>query len=276
MIRVTLKKEVMVEREVQDALAFGLMLVRTTRAKVRQFSQAALATESKSDGSPVTVLDREIEQLICAEIRRRFPSHGIIGEEGGAVETTTEWTWTIDPIDGTQNLAVGVPTYATIIALLRHGRPVVGVIDHPQLDLTYYAALGGGAFCNGARLAVEDSRRIVEIVATDTRGCFERGVPRGACFDALHREFPSARVFYDCFAHTQTAHGRLAACVVMSNHLWDVTASQLLVEEAGGVHVALKDCAGAYSAVLGREDVVRRILSVLAAHDVVPSTRMSL
>ena len=222
----------------------------------------------------MTVLDRETEQLIAAEIRSRFPEHGIIGEEGGAVESTSEWSWTIDPIDGTQNLAIGVPTFATIIALLRRGRPVVGVIDHPQLDLTYYGSLGGGAYCNGERLSVEHSRRVVEIIATDTRGCFERGIPRGACFDALHREFPSARVFYDCFAHTQTIHGRLAACVVMSNHLWDVTASRLLVEEAGGLHVALKDCAGTYSAVLGRSDVVKRILAVLAKHGVGPSERV--
>ena len=252
----------------EEALECALAIVRRTRSIIRSFDSRALDTETKADGSPVTVLDKKVEALICGELRRRFPDHGIIGEEGGATDAASEWTWTIDPIDGTQNLAVGIPTFGTIIALLRNGRSVVGVIDHPMLDLTYYAALGAGAFCNGERLSVESSRRSVEIIATDTRGCFERGENSGRCFDAIHAAFPHARVFYDCFAHTQTAHGRLAATVVMSNHLWDIAATRILVEEANGHYLELCDARGAYSAVFGRADVVSRIRELLSRNGV--------
>jgi fructose-1,6-bisphosphatase/inositol monophosphatase family enzyme len=96
--------------------------------------------------SPVTVADREAEQLLRARIAERFPDDGIVGEEFGIQTGTTSYQWVFDPIDGTKSFIHGVPLYTTLVALLRDNEPVVGVIHAPAVGETVYAAKGGGCW----------------------------------------------------------------------------------------------------------------------------------
>ncbi|MDQ4213237.1 inositol monophosphatase family protein [Microbacterium sp. ASV81] len=90
--------------------------------------------ETKEDASPVTEFDRGVEGALRAMIRTRYPHHGIIGEEFHAENPDAEFTWIMDPIDGTKSFVVGIPVFTTLIALCHRGRPVIGLIDASSTD----------------------------------------------------------------------------------------------------------------------------------------------
>src|SRR5690349_17093056 len=97
------------------------------------FGQPGLAIEAKADASPVTVADRGAEELIRARLAKKFPAHGIVGEEFGSERADAEFVWVLDPIDGTKAFITGVPLWGTLIALLHRGQPVLGCIHQPIL-----------------------------------------------------------------------------------------------------------------------------------------------
>ncbi len=89
--------------------------------------------ERKSDATPVTLADRNAEKRIREILAERYPEHGIIGEEYGQENTDADFVWVLDPVDGTKSFISGVPLFATLIALLHKGRPVIGAINQPVL-----------------------------------------------------------------------------------------------------------------------------------------------
>jgi myo-inositol-1(or 4)-monophosphatase len=105
--------------------------------------------ERKDDDSPVTVADREAEQLMRDEITSRFPEHGILGEEHGQIHPESRVQWILDPIDGTKSFIHGVPLYTTLIGVLVDDEPITGVIYAPALDELCEAVKGKGARLNG-------------------------------------------------------------------------------------------------------------------------------
>ncbi len=108
----------------------------------RYFRSSALTVEAKPDLSPVTEADRAIELRLRGEVAAGHPGHGFVGEEFEPERPDAEFVWVVDPIDGTKAFLAGKPTFGTLIALLRHGRPVLGVIDHPALGERWIGALG--------------------------------------------------------------------------------------------------------------------------------------
>lgn len=105
-----------------------------------------------SAGDVVTDLDVCAEQLIVRRIHATFPQHRIIAEEAGVLEATdTSWTWLVDPLDGTNNLAVALPTYVVGVALCRDRVPVLGVVHDPVTGGTWHATRGGGAYASDGR-----------------------------------------------------------------------------------------------------------------------------
>ena len=92
-----------------------------------------VAVEKKSDATPVTLADKNAEKRIRSLIKERYPQHGIIGEEYGTENENSEYVWVLDPVDGTKSFISGVPLFATLIALLHKGRPILGAINQPIL-----------------------------------------------------------------------------------------------------------------------------------------------
>ncbi len=100
-------------------------------AVIRPYFRAGTAAELKGDSSPVTIADRQAEQVMRALLSERFPDHGVLGEEDGGQGADRRWRWVLDPIDGTRAFITGRPTFATLIALMDGDVPVLGVIDQP-------------------------------------------------------------------------------------------------------------------------------------------------
>lgn len=256
------------EREREVFLAFALDLARRSRREIEARLARGFAVELKADASLVTDIDKAVESLLRETIGARFPAHGILGEEFGHTRPQAAFQWILDPIDGTDNLAHDIPTYGTIIALHYQGTPLIGVIDHPALDYTYAAARGLGAFRNGQRLAMappDPSAPLVrEIVVTTAPENFARSQDL-PLFEAIYRAFPNTRIYRDCFAQTLAAQGSVGAMVEFNVKLWDIAAVPVLVEEAGGKYVCVREREGVYSAVFGKPAVVDALLPLLAS-----------
>jgi fructose-1,6-bisphosphatase/inositol monophosphatase family enzyme len=222
----------------------------------------------KDDGTFVTDVDTSVETALRARILESFPEHGIIGEELNDVNPDADFVWTIDPIDGTQSFRHRIPLYGTIISLLHHDIPVLGVIDLPALGIRCSGALGEGAFCGDEQLRIEDlgdDQAIErEIIAAGERKQFV-GIGKEYVFDEIMHAHPSVRTYCDCFGHVMALLGSVGAMVDFNLHVWDSAATEVLVKEAGGKHVRLfEDRRGGrdvrYDVVFGKPRVVDWLL----------------
>ena len=112
-------------------VALAETLAETSGPIARGYFRSGLAVEDKPDDTPVTLADREAESAMRVLIEKHYPEHGIIGEEFGSVGADRDTIWVLDPIDGTLPFLAGIPVFGTLIALVRGGTPVIGVIDLP-------------------------------------------------------------------------------------------------------------------------------------------------
>lgn len=217
---------------------------------LRYFRSQRFDIETKSDGSPVTVADKECEQHLRRAIERAFPDDGVLGEEFPEKPGTSGYRWIIDPIDGTASFIHGVPLYGVLVAVERELRSVVGVVHMPALDETVYAARGRGA---------KHARRgeVVEARVSRTRAIAESCV----CITGFEYFAKSGREglllkvggacrrmrgWSDCYAHVLVATGRADAVVEAVMNPWDNAASIVVVEEAGGRYTGFSGKASAH------------------------------
>ena len=202
----------------------------------------ALEFKGKRLDSPVTVLDRETETFLRTELRRRFPTHGLLGEEhADDITADAEHVWVIDPIDGTSNFASGLPLWGISIGLLERGVPIAGCIWVPVGQSlapgAYHAHAGGGAWFDQQRISVSkamDERGQVMTLPGDYLRAFrvrraKPGTPR------VEKALPDARTLGSCTAElVLVASGALRAGIFVRPSIWDVAAGALIVREAGG------------------------------------------
>ena len=196
------------------------------------YFQTALDVERKSDASPVTRADREAEQRIRSLISKAWPEHGMIGEEYGEQDPKSEYTWIIDPIDGTKSFVAGVPLYACLIALVHQGEPVVGVAHFPALNETVYARRGGGAFWNGRRARVSTVSRMKDATLMGSEVDF--GGAEQAGWQRLVGATRIQRTWGDGYGYALVATGRADLMIDPRMHIWDNAPFGVILPEAGG------------------------------------------
>jgi histidinol-phosphatase len=187
----------------------------------------------KPHTSPVTQADREAEQVIRGIIGRAYPGHGLLGEELGA-EGSREVRWIIDPIDGTRNFIRQIPVWAVLIGFEEQGRITAGVILNPVTGVLYSARAGGGAFANGDRLRVSDTRELKEAHFLHAGLALVRRTPYWPGFVRLIDATERQRGFGDYYGYTLVAEGKAEIYAETDMKPWDLAAAKILVEEAGG------------------------------------------
>jgi histidinol-phosphatase len=225
-----------------------------------------VAVETKRDGSPVTEADRAAEHAIRGQLRAAFPDFGVLGEEFGYDDALggANPFWVVDPIDGTLAFSHGIPLFATLIALIEAGEPVVGLIDCPTLDERYVGWRGGGCRRNGVPTRVSQETDFARaIISHGDPFCFERA-GRRAGFERMARELPMLRGYTDGFGHAQVLAGGVAAMVDLDLNIWDASPSQLLVPEAGGRCATLAGPAKKVGLVFGSPALVEQLVDWLA------------
>lgn len=133
-------------------LEVGLEAVTSAQEVLLKYFDTDLGFERKLDNSPVTIADREAEAVIKSIIHQRFPDHGFYGEEEGEQNETAEYTWVIDPIDGTKSYMRGLPYFATELALVKQSEIILGISNAPVLKKLLYAEKGQGTLLNGKNI----------------------------------------------------------------------------------------------------------------------------
>ena len=140
--------------ELDALVAFAEDLAEASRGLLREAALGAVRSETKGDGSPVTAVDRAVEDRLRAMIAEAHPDHGIVGEERGASAPERDLVWVLDPIDGTLPFMAGLPVYGTLIALLRDRAPILGVIEMPATAERWLGCRGRPTTRNGEPVQV--------------------------------------------------------------------------------------------------------------------------
>lgn len=212
----------------------ALRYLNLAEAEIMKWFRADFKVHLKADQSPVTIADQNAETILRRKISRDFPGHGIIGEEFGEETADAEWVWTIDPIDGTRSFVRGLPLFASLIALLHKGDPVMGVISLPAFGERVWAAKGVGAFYGAQRLRVSANKNLKKaVVATADIYCF-REKKCLKLFSDLSREAKLLRTYPDAFGHLMAARGAVDVMVDPWAYIWDYAPCKIVVQEAGG------------------------------------------
>jgi histidinol-phosphatase len=210
---------------------------------LKRFQALDLKVTTKPDNTPVTDADKSSEEAIRALLHAHRPDDGIVGEEFGNEGLEKNRYWVIDPIDGTKNFLRGVPTWATLIALIERlpdgsQQTVVSVVSAPALFRRWSAHLGGGAYVTinretTKRIHVSEVSRIEDasISYSDFAGWGEMLEP----FRTLLEKAWRTRGYGDFWSHMLVAEGALEAAIEPVLALWDMAALDLIVTEAGGV-----------------------------------------
>ena len=253
----------------KDFLDFALVAIKgAAKIQLSYFRTANLNLATKSNISDVvTRADKESEDFIVRAIAERYPDHGILGEEGGRRgKTNSDYTWVIDPLDGTTNYSQGLPLFCVSVALQYKGETIVGVVYLPYLDELFTAVRGGGAYLkSGARMPerirVCQKRSLgTSVVATGFP--YDKDVDPDNNSDNLARILPHVRdvrrmgtAAYDICC---VACGFLDGYWELNLHLWDVCAANLIVQEAGGMVFRMRQDRG-ISQIVGNEAIVGEI-----------------
>jgi histidinol-phosphatase len=237
-------------RPVPDDIALAVRLADEADAlTLDRFGALDLHIDTKPDLTPVTDADRSVETALRDTLAAERPDDLVLGEEFGGTAVFTGRQWVIDPIDGTKNFVRGVPVWATLIALLHDGVPVVGVASAPALQRRWWAGDGEGAF---ASVAGGAARRIsVSSVAdlesaslsfSSLSGWAKLGLRDR--FIELTDEVWRVRGYGDFFSYCLLAEGAVDVAAEPEVSLWDLAALDVLVREAGGAFSSLDGAAG--------------------------------
>jgi histidinol-phosphatase len=210
-------------------------LARLAGGVAMRHFRTGVTVEQKSDGSPVTVADREAERIARDWLLARFPRDGVLGEEFGLERGDARRRWVMDPIDGTKSFVRGVPLWGTLIACCEGQQVLAGAAFFPATDEMICAAPGCGAWYNGERAHVsgEGELSAATICITDER--FPDRPARRNAWRALSASAGVVRTWGDCYGYLLVATGRAEAMVDDLMNPWDAAAVQPIIEEAGGV-----------------------------------------
>ena len=218
------------KRTLLDCVDIGGTVLR------RYFGKIVHPRQKESPSSVVCDADLASEHKVLQHIRRRFPDHNIIAEESGRVWRSSEYTWVIDPLDGTSNFVAGLPWFGVQIAVLRKAKPILAAMYLPIEDVLYFAEAGQGAFRNGKRVTVSpepDASKTLLAFGFDpaperrTRNRVEllfrvSGIVRNTRATNCLLDF--------CY----TIDGRFGGCINLKTKIWDIAPVALILPEAGG------------------------------------------
>jgi myo-inositol-1(or 4)-monophosphatase len=222
-----------------DFTAFVNELAQVSGENILPFFRTALSVTDKGNGQfdPVTAADHAAETAMRALIRRTFPEHGVIGEEYGPDRADAEYVWVLDPIDGTKSFISGMPAWGTLIALMRFGEPVFGMMNQPFIR-ERFSGDGRAAQYQGPAgnrdLRVRTCPALSEAVLFTTSPLLMNDADRKA-FQKVEAAVRLSRYGGDCYAYCMLAAGHVDLVIETELKPHDVMALVPIVTGAGGI-----------------------------------------
>lgn len=202
------------------------------------YYNTGIRPDFKADDTPVTAADRAAERAISRLISKRFPDHGVVGEEDGSLRAEAQWRWIIDPIDGTRSFITGTPMWGTLIGLLDAGRPAFGIMNQPFTRERFWSGEDGAFMRVGDAAPTPIRTRACPnlsdaILSTTHPELFAAGIEADG-FARLKNRVRMARYGGDCYGYCLLAAGFVDVIVEAGLKSYDIVALIPIIEKAGG------------------------------------------
>ena len=190
---------------------------------------------------PVTTSDKAFEKFIRSKIKNKFPDHQVIGEEFGHIKSKSDFTWVIDPIDGTRSFVIGNPTWSNLISLNYKGNPILGLANFPVLKKYYlnYSDKIAYVFENGKRKKISVNKKVTfnsVKVSAAFHGWLSLNKQKKIPKILKLMQFPCS----DALSYSHLAEGRVDIVIQCSNKIWDIHPLIPIIKAAGG-HISTWD-----------------------------------
>jgi len=236
-------------------LETAVEIAREAGALLANYLERRVGFELKGEFDLVTEADRASERLVVERLRTHFPTHGIVAEEGGGHESSSDYTWFVDPLDGTTNFAHSFPMFNVTLGLQRAGEPVAGVVYDPIRQEMFSAERGAGAYLNNRRIKVSNVKKLGDSLASTGFPSRKRhhNVNIHFYYQLAMASHGVRRTGSAAIDLAYVACGRLDFFWEFGLKPWDMAAGTLLVQEAGG---RTSDMRGVAHSITGSEDLL--------------------
>jgi myo-inositol-1(or 4)-monophosphatase len=205
---------------------------------LKYFDKPLEIKQKESQSSIVTEADLESEKIIIGLIRKVYPAHNIISEEAGFINNNSEYTWIIDPLDGTSNFASGIPWFGVLITLFERNTPVMAGAYLPVQNILYFAEAGKGATRNGIVLPKIENKKLSDslfafcVDYTEDIAFLNKGIEIYKYIIKNSRNIRSTNSLIDFIF---VAEGKFGGVVNLYTKVWDISGLGLIISEAGGI-----------------------------------------
>jgi histidinol phosphatase-like enzyme (inositol monophosphatase family) len=222
-----------------EIISFANHLADISATVITKYFRSNISEETKNNQTPVTKADKETEEVIRQAIEKKFPQHGIVGEEFQNTNDKADYKWIIDPIDGTVSFIMGRPIFGTLIALSYKDKPILGIINQPITKERWCGIADQNATLNGKIIKTSDCKNIQDAILCSTSPHFFKGN------DSIRLQRISSQTKYqsqggimyggDCYLFGLLALGSVDIIIEQGLEIHDFMALNQIVKSAGGV-----------------------------------------
>lgn len=243
---------------------FSRLLAVKSGEIIRQYFRSPVSVDTKSDDSPVTIADRKAEEVMRELIMKEYPEHSILGEEFGEFNPGSEYQWILDPIDGTKSFISGTVTFGTLIALLKNGSPVLGIINQPVLN-EFLIGDNETAELNGTRVHCRPCTDLSKATLLTTDHVNIHKYQDAGKFDNLIAKTRLYRNWGDCYGYYLVATGFADIMIDPIMSVWDTMALIPVIRSAGGIITDYhgNDPVTGHSTVAAAKDIHAEVIKIL-------------
>ena len=223
---------------IKEFLKFGNHLADNSRKISLKFFNKKIHIQSKSNikFDPVTVADTSIQNYINNTIKKKFPSHSIIGEESSLIQNN-DYEWCVDPIDGTRSFITGFPTWGTLISLSNKGKIILGIVDMPALNERYvgYNKIAYKIVKNRKKiLKVKQNKDLSKSILSSTSLYQFKTNKDKNDFNRITKLTAGVHFGGDCYQYCLLANGLIDLVIESGLNSWDIRALIPIIKNAGG------------------------------------------
>jgi myo-inositol-1(or 4)-monophosphatase len=221
-------------KELSEFQNFAKHLSDISGDVIKKYFRSQISVDNKIDNSPVTIADKKAEELMREAILKKYPDHGVVGEEFGEQKGTSEFKWVLDPIDGTKSFICGSINFGTLIALLRNDEPVLGVFNQPILK-EFLIGDNKAALLNDKIVSVRKCEKISDTILLTTDYLNIEKYQNIRNFNSLIHKVKIFRGWGDCYGYYLLATGFADVMIDPIMSFWDIAAIVPIVQGAGGI-----------------------------------------
>ena len=243
---------------------FSKVLAQASADVIKQYFRTGISVESKADNSPVTIADKKAEEVMRELIIKHYPDDGIFGEEFGETNKDAEYTWILDPIDGTKSFICGAYSFGTLIGLLKNGKPILGIYNHPIFN-DFLIGDNSETRINEQKTLIRNCNVLNEAILLTTDHLNIEKYQNIIKFNHLINRVKLYRNWGDCYGYYLLATGYADIMIDPIMSPWDLLPLIPIIKGAGGVITDYQgnDPIKGKSAVASSSQIHSTVISIL-------------